>query len=92
MIKLPVKDPDTVPWMSKREIPAIKAVLSAWRALRRDNTLVDGAKDIASFGDKNNAERSAERTAESVAWSLECIAAIDARLRKEARDGTGHKK
>lgn len=83
MIKLPVKDSDTVPWMSRREIPAIKAVLSAWRKLRRDNTLVEGAKSIASFGDKNCAERTAERTTESVAWSLECIASLDERLRKE---------
>lgn len=64
MIKLPVKDPDTVPWMSRREIPAIKAALSAWRKLRKDKTLVEGAKNIASFGDKNCAERTVERTAE----------------------------
>ena len=87
MIKLPVKDPTTIPWMSPREIPAIKAVLSAWRALRKDKTLVEGAKNIASFGDKDCAERTAERTAESVAWSMECIAALDERLRKEAANG-----
>ncbi len=63
MIKLPVKDRDTIPWMSQREIPAIKAILSAWRKLRKDKVLVEGAKNIASFGDKNCAERSAERTA-----------------------------
>lgn len=85
MIKLPVKDDTTIPWMSQKEIPAIKAVLSAWRKLRKDNTLVEGAKSIASFGDKNCAERTAERTTESVAWSLECIAAIEERLRKEAK-------
>ncbi len=84
-MKLPVKDRDTIPWMTKREIPAIKAALSAWRAMRKDNTLVEGAKNIASFGDRDCAERSAARTAESVAWSLECIAAIDERLRKEQK-------
>lgn len=87
MIKFPVKDRTTIPWMSPHEIPAIKAVLSAWRKLRRDNTLVEGAKDIASFGDQDYAKQTAERTVECVAWSLECIAAIDARLRNEAKNG-----
>ena len=36
-MKLPVKDRDTVPWISPAEIPAVKIMLSAWRKLRKDN-------------------------------------------------------
>lgn len=35
-MRLPVKDRRTQPYISKREIPAVKAALSAWRKLRRD--------------------------------------------------------
>ncbi len=90
MIKLPVKDPDTVPWMSRREIPAIKAVLSAWRALRRDKAQMQHASYRAKMciaPDLLAAEHAME-----VARDLELIAAIDERMRKEARDGTGHNK
>lgn len=34
-MKAPVKDRNTVPWMSSAEIPAVKLVLSEWRKLRR---------------------------------------------------------
>ncbi len=84
MIKLPVKDPDTVPWMSRREIPVIKAVLSAWRKLRKDKHIVANARDIIALDEQPEAHASI--TAESVAWDLEKLAAIDERLRKEARN------
>ena len=84
MIKLPVKDPDTVPWMSKREIPAIKFILSAWRARRKDPTFSLDAKDAANRF--INPQHAAETRAHLVAPDLEVITAIDERLRKEARD------
>lgn len=84
-MRLPVKDPDTVPWMSRREIPAIKAVLSAWRAKRKDRAFAQQARDIAALiADCNTHSRSAADTA---AWLCEKLAAIDERLRKEAKNG-----
>lgn len=35
-VNAPVKDRNTVPWMSATEIPAVKLVLSEWRRLRRE--------------------------------------------------------
>lgn len=90
MIKLPVKDPDTVPWMSRREIPVVKAVLSAWRAERKNPEFV---KDIREEVRVVYApEDEACWRVRHVAFNLEFLVAIDERLRKEARDGTGHKK
>lgn len=86
MIKLPVKDRVTIPWMSEREIPAIKAVLSAWRAMRR----CDKAKCAfirEGVAKLDATEECATIHAVRVASSLEILAAIDERLRKEARDG-----
>ncbi len=34
-MKPPVKDKVTMPWISDKEIPAIKLILSKWRKLRR---------------------------------------------------------
>jgi len=36
-MNIPVKDDVTIPWMSTREIPAIKFVLQAWRKARKDS-------------------------------------------------------
>lgn len=85
MIKLPVKDRETIPWMTPREIPAIKAVLSAWRKLRRDRSTVANIRDLVSLYE--SPENYAEIIGETLAWNLEKLAAIDERLRKEARDG-----
>ena len=85
MIKLPVKDRDTIPWMSQREIPAIKAVLSAWRANRKDRDFAKQARDlVALITDCNTHSQSA---ANAAAWLCEKLADIDERMRKEARDG-----
>lgn len=87
VIKLPVKDPDTVPWMSKREIPAIKAVLSAWRNLRKDKASVRHAKMMVdSLFEKGNVQLGIDNHLRFVATDLEELAAIDERLWKEARD------
>ena len=83
-MKLPVKDPVTIPWMSQREIPAIKAVLSAWRKARKDPLFVSVARDAASkFRDPRLV---AESAANIAAAKRDIIAAIDERLRKEAHD------
>lgn len=87
MIKLPVKDPDTVPWMSKREIPAIKAILSAWRKYRRDKVNVEASKLYVRAMPLEQLSEHAELNARRIAGLLEELAAIDARLRNEAKNG-----
>ena len=84
MIKFPVKDRDTIPWMTQREIPAIKAALSAWRKLRRDKSTVLLIHDRAFITGEPQA--TAELNLADAAWDLEMLTAIDERLRKEARD------
>ena len=84
-MKLPVKDRDTIPWMTQREIPAIKAALSAWRAMRR----CDKAKCAfirEGVAKLDATEECATIHAVRVTSSLEVLAAIDERLRKEAKD------
>lgn len=86
MIKLPVKDRDAIPWMTPREIPAIKAALSAWRTMRR----CDKAKCAfirEGVAKLDTPEECAIIHAVRATSSLETLAAIDERLRKEARDG-----
>ena len=83
MLRLPVKGPDTVPWMSRREIPAIKAVLSAWRAKRKDRSFARQARDaVALIAD---CDRHSQVCVNTAAWLCEKLAAIDERLRKEAK-------
>ncbi len=83
-MKPPVKDTVTIPWMSEREIPAVKLVLSAWRKLRRDDKgVVQHIRQRAEMcltPDLLATEHAAE-----VARDLELITALDARLRKEAK-------
>ena len=80
-MKLPVKDRTTIPWMTPREIPAIKAVLSAWRARRKDRDFAQQARDIvALIADCNTHSRSAADTA---AWLCEKLVALNERLGKE---------
>lgn len=82
-MKLPVKDPVTIPWMAPREIPAIKAVLSAWRKLRKDRTWVADSRWLASSTSDPHAL--ADDDAAASAELCERIAAIDEHLRKEAK-------
>ena len=77
-MKPPVKDTVTIPWMSKKEIPAIKIVLSAWRKRRRELPKRAPVRYDAEYADIFASE---------AAEDLELIAAIDERLRKEAKDG-----
>ena len=83
MLKLPVKDPVTIPWMSPREIPAIKAALSAWRNLRRDKSTVRHIHDRASIAGEPQA--TAELELAEVAWDLEMLTALGERARREAK-------
>lgn len=83
-MKLPVKDPTTITWMSRREIPAIKAVLSEWRKPRSDKSTVQYIHDRAFIAGEPQA--TAEMNLSDAAWDLEMLTAIDERLRKEARD------
>ena len=77
MLKLPVKDRTTIPWMSPHEIPAIKLVLSAWRNQRRDQPKSGPVRFDADY---------AEIFAGEAAIDLELIAAIDRKLWKESKD------
>lgn len=77
MIKLPVKDRTTIPWMSPHEIPAIKLVLSAWRKQRREQPKSGPVRFDADY---------AEIFAGEAAADLELIAAIDRKLWKESKD------
>lgn len=85
MIKLPVKDRTTIPWMTQREIPAIKAVLSAWRKLRRDKAEVQHIHDRADMSAEPDI--TAKGRMLDVAWELELLTALDERLRKEVQNG-----
>ena len=77
------KDKVTVPWMSQREIPAVKLVLSAWRKLRKDPGYVKNVRDLISLCEDLDAH--ARVSVESAAWLLEKLAAIDERLQREAK-------
>lgn len=82
-MKPPVKDKVTIPWMSEREIPAIKLALSAWRKLRRDKSTVANIRDLVSLYERP--ENYVGTMEESLAWTLEKLSLVDARLRKEAK-------
>ena len=87
MIKLPVKDSVTIPWISEQEIPAIKAALSAWRKARRSKQWrADFGDHIEALNAKELPEEAAWE-AEFIARHLERLAAIDARMRKEKEEG-----
>ena len=80
-MKPPVKDTVTVPWMSQREIPAVKIVLSAWRKLRKDRDQVRHIRDRAAVCFAP--DLSVEERAGEIAWDMEYLAAVEARLKKE---------
>lgn len=78
MIKLPIKDSDTIPWMSKREIVVIKTILSAWREKRRDWKVYGFYSENYDF-----TQQEAEKNAMEAAYNCEIIANIDEVLRKK---------
>ncbi len=77
-MNLPVKDRVTVPWISEREIPAIKLALSAWRKLRRDREQRTSLRNLTSLC--QDLPTHAKSTAESIAWNLEKLAQIEERI------------
>lgn len=52
-MKLPVKDRDTVPWISPAEIPAVKIMLSAWRKLRKDKCEISYLRQYVGMFDSD---------------------------------------
>ena len=89
MIKLPVKDCETIPWMSKAEIPTIKAALSAWRRLRREDKArihAIGAYVAAC----STPENAVDAILFDIAYQLEKLAAIDKRIKTEAKKCAKH--
>ena len=80
-MKLPVKDRTTQPYISEREIPAIKLALSAWRKLRRDREQRTSLRNLASLC--QDLPTHAKSTAESIAWNLEKLSQLEERIRKE---------
>ena len=82
-MKLPIKDRDTIPWMSPREIPAIRLVLSTWRRMRKCPGWSGGTKIVVqSISDLPFA---AKMAADYAAGYLEELTAIDERMRKEGK-------
>lgn len=79
-MKIPVKDDVTIPWMSPREIPAVKAALSAWRKLRKDRQKVSEIrKEVMEDGWPHAFSCS---VAEVCGVELEKLAALNKRLKK----------
>ena len=87
MIKFPVKDRRTQPYMTEREIPAIKLALSAWRKLRKNRVDVLNARDRAVLVE--DPSYTAEQCQKQIAWYLELLSQIEERIRKEGRDADG---
>ena len=85
-MKLPVKDRETIPWMSKREIPAIKAALSAWRKMRKDDphdlNLAHNTVPLF-FKTPPSPEHTTQNLSETIGIQLEMLCMIDKRLFKE---------
>ena len=80
-MRIPVKDEVTIPWMSPREIPAIKAALSAWRKLRKDKDKIAAIKKEVLDDGWPNAFACA--VTEVCAIELEKLTALNDRLKQE---------
>lgn len=76
-ITLPSKDNEIIPWMDKREIPAIKMILSAWREKRKDWNAYGFCSELHGC-----THEVAEENADKAAHCCEIIAQIDEALRK----------
>jgi hypothetical protein len=82
-MNLPVTDRDTTPWVAESEIPAVKAALSAWRALRRDRAAARAAADSAAAC--VSPRQLAAALLSDIARKLQIVAGLEARMEKEAR-------
>ena len=83
-MKLPVKDWRTQPYISEREIPAVKAALSAWRKLRRDKTECANIRESVEYSDC--LPELSTRSMVSASWYLEYLAAIDRRKERIGKE------
>ena len=91
MIKFPIKDCDTIPWMTRREIPVIKAVLSAWRAMRKDESYnLKADRQFINAMPPEGLPVHAFVAMSEVGHHLEELATIDERMRKEAKKCAKH--
>lgn len=81
-MRLPVKDRKTQPYISEREIPAVKAALSAWRKLRKHKDERQHWREFAAS--LIDPVSSAHAAADEIGWRLERLVAIEERIRKEA--------
>lgn len=82
-MNLPVKDNRTTPWVSEREIPAVKIVLSAWRkAVKRDG-FSSGHKEFVATIPQDVLPVYANVVAKNIAEDMEKLMLIDERLRQE---------
>lgn len=82
-MRLPVMDRTTIPYMTEREIPAIKAALSAWRKLRRDRNVTKHIRDLAATVPLPL--RPTDEDFHGTAFNLELFSQIEERIRKEAK-------
>ena len=80
-MRLPVKERKTTPWISEREIPAVKIVLSAWRKLRKDKEQMQRLRD--SIGDAPALAPTINNAVYLAAWNLEFAAQLENMVYKE---------
>ena len=91
MIKFPIKDCDTIPWMSKAEIPAIKAALSAWRKMRKDESYnLKADRHFINAMPPEGLTVHAYVAMSEVGHLLEELAAIDKRMKTEGEKCAKH--
>ena len=85
-MRIQVKDEVTIPWISTREIPAVKLMLSAWRKLRRDP---EARKRKAEFVSSitNVDSTVVDETAGMCAEFMEELALLHERVKKEKKNG-----
>ena len=85
-MRLPVKDRATQPYVSEPEIPAVKALLSEWRRLRREEP--GNARDCADLAAIVTDPRLLLKTRlRGLAREIALVAALEARLAALAEEG-----
>lgn len=82
-MKIPVKDEVTIPWMSTREIPAVKLMLSAWRKMRKDKYQVSMIRDTVLAASPQILDTWISNILEKASWDMETITVVNERVKKE---------
>lgn len=85
-MKPPVKDRDTVPWISPAEIPAVKIMLSAWRKLRKDKKKMKDLNDYV-FQFDDIPDTLIESSSHTAARNMVILTLAEAVVFKETHDG-----